>query len=123
MAHVVTERCADCRYTYCIAECPVDCFWEVTAPRHMLLIDPDVCINCTKCVPLCPVNAIWPEEELPEAYASWKQVNAAEATKGKNLSSKDAFEPLPTARSLEEIQAEEKAKGLEIVEPSLASSG
>ncbi len=121
MAHVVTERCADCRYTYCIAECPVDCFWEGAAPRHMLLIDPDVCIDCTNCVPLRPVNAIWPEDELPEAYASWRDVNRASAAMGKNLAARDKFEPLPTARTLEEIQADEVARGLAVVEPSLAS--
>src|SRR4029079_12898805 len=70
MAHVVTERCVNCRYTYCAVECPVTCFWEIKNP-HMLVIDPDTCIDCEACVPACPVNAIWPDHELPEAYASW----------------------------------------------------
>ena len=48
-------------------------------------------------------------------------MNAAEAGKGRNLSTKDAPGPLPTARSLDEIRAAERARGLEIVEPSLAS--
>ena len=44
MTHVVTERCVDCRYTYCVVECPVTCFWEIKDP-HMLVIDPDTCID------------------------------------------------------------------------------
>jgi len=64
MAHVVTARCAGCRYTYCAVECPVTCFWEIEKPHHMLVIDPDTCIDCEACVPACPVNAIWPDHEL-----------------------------------------------------------
>src|SRR5437773_10861585 len=75
MAHVVTERCVNCRYTYCAVACPVNCFWEITNP-HMLVIDPNTCIDCEACVPECPINAIWPDHELPAAYASWTDFNA-----------------------------------------------
>ena len=50
MTHVVTARCVDCRYTYCVVECPVSCFYEVKDP-HMLVIDPGTCIDCEACVP------------------------------------------------------------------------
>lgn len=119
MPHVVTERCVNCRYTYCAVECPVSCFWEITAPHHMLVIDPESCIDCEACVPACPINAIWPEHELPEAYASWKAFNATHAKQGKNVT--EGSDPLPTAKLLEEIQADEKAKGWSVSEPSKAS--
>ena len=76
MAHVVTARCVDCRYTDCVEACPVDCFWEIKDP-HMLVIDPDTCIDCTLCIPECPIGAIWTEDELPEEYSSWTQKNVA----------------------------------------------
>ncbi|MGH9447272.1 MAG: 4Fe-4S binding protein, partial [Terriglobia bacterium] len=28
-------------------------------------IDPDECIDCGACVPVCPVSAIFPTEDLP----------------------------------------------------------
>ena len=75
MTHVVTARCVDCRYTYCVVECPVSCFYEVKDP-HMLVIDPGTCIDCEACVPQCPVNAIYPDHELPSEYADWEAKNA-----------------------------------------------
>ena len=119
MAYVVTARCIDCRYTYCAIPCPCDCFYEITAPHRMLLIDPDHCIDCDACVSECPVNAIWPETELPDAYASWKAFNAEHVKDGVQVT--DGTDPLPTARLLDEIQAEERAKGFVVTEPTSAS--
>jgi ferredoxin len=119
MAYVVSGRCIDCRYTYCAVPCPTACFWEIEAPHRMLLIDPDACIDCDACLPECPVNAIWPDHELPAPYESWKAFNAQWCKTGRNVDG--GTDPLPTARLLEDVQAEEKAKGLEIPEPSGAS--
>jgi ferredoxin len=33
-----------------------------------IYIDPDTCIDCGACVPECPYNAIFPEDEIPSAY-------------------------------------------------------
>jgi len=33
-----------------------------------LYIDPDTCIDCGACVPECPYEAIFPEDEVPSAY-------------------------------------------------------
>jgi len=52
MAYVVTESCIKCKYTDCVDVCPVDCFRE---GPNMLVIDPDECVDCTLCVPECPV--------------------------------------------------------------------
>ena len=63
MAYVVTESCIKCKYTDCVDVCPVDCFRE---GPNMLVIDPDECIDCTLCVPECPVEAIFAEDDVPD---------------------------------------------------------
>ena len=62
MTYVVTESCIKCKYTDCVDVCPVDCFRE---GPNMLVIDPDECIDCAVCIPECPVNAIYAEEDVP----------------------------------------------------------
>lgn len=73
MAHVVTEPCIKCRYTDCVTVCPVDCFHEDT---EMLVIDPEVCIDCGACIPECPVQAIYAGDDVPEKWSSYTQLNA-----------------------------------------------
>ncbi len=120
MAHVVTERCVDCRYTDCCVVCPVDCFYEVTAPA-MLVIDPDTCIDCGLCVPECPIQAIWPRDELPDAYSEWVEKNAELFSSGTMIKiKKDA---LPSALPLPQIQAKERSRGWSVVEPKGAKDG
>jgi ferredoxin len=48
--------------------CPVNCFYE-TADR--VVINPDECIDCTACVPVCPVAAIFAEADLPPQWNSF----------------------------------------------------
>lgn len=76
MTFVVTDNCRDCRYTDCVAVCPVDCFH---GDARMLYIDPRVCIDCGACVPECPVEAIYAEGSLPSELASWLSINAERA--------------------------------------------
>ncbi len=73
MTHVVTESCIRCKYTDCVDVCPVDCFRE---GPNMLVIDPDECIDCAVCIPECPVNAIYAEEDVPEAQRGFTALNA-----------------------------------------------
>ena len=56
MTHVVCEPCHDCKYTDCVAVCPVQGFWQ---DEKMLYIDPVDCIDCEACIPECPVEAIY----------------------------------------------------------------
>ena len=56
MAYVIAEPCIDVKDRACVDECPVDCIYE--GPR-MLYIQPDECVDCDACVPVCPVNATW----------------------------------------------------------------
>ncbi len=115
MAHVVTERCVDCRYTDCCAVCPVDCFYETESPA-MLVIDPNTCIDCGLCVPECPIQAIWPEDELPDAYSEWLDRNGELFGGGTMIKTKK--DALPGALSLSQIQALERERGFQVKEPS-----
>ena len=73
MTFVVTESCIKCKYTDCVEVCPVDCFHE---GPNFLVIDPDECIDCTLCVPECPVDAIFAEDDLPEDQKNFTALNA-----------------------------------------------
>ena len=117
MTHIVTGRCVDCRYTDCCTVCPVDCFFEIAEPA-MLVIDPDTCIDCELCVPECPINAIWPESELPECYAEWTDKNAELFEDGEVIT--DKKDALDGALPLEDIQAKEKEAEFDVDEPSKA---
>ena len=72
MAYVVTESCVNCRYTDCVDVCPVDCF---KMGPNFLVIDPEECIDCAVCVPECPVNAIYAEEDVPDDQRDYIQIN------------------------------------------------
>ena len=73
MTYVVTEPCIKCKYTDCVEVCPVDCFHE---GPNCLVIDPDECIDCTLCVPECPVNAIYAEDDVPGGMEGFVSLNA-----------------------------------------------
>ena len=73
MTHVVTEACIRCKYTDCVSMCPVDAFRE---GPNFLVIDPDECIDCTLCEPECPVNAIYPEDDVPAGQENFIALNA-----------------------------------------------
>ena len=80
MTFVVTEACIQCKYTDCAVVCPVDCFME---GPNFLVIDPSGCIDCGVCVPECPVEAIYAEEDLPPAQRRYLELNASLAASGK----------------------------------------
>ena len=42
----------------------------------MLYINPDECIDCGACRPVCPVAAIFPEDEVPADQAFFTEINA-----------------------------------------------
>src|SRR5579872_7490885 len=73
MAYVVADPCVKCKYTDCVAVCPVDCFYE---GKNSLAINPDECIDCGACEPECPTTAIFEESELPTKWAIYKDINA-----------------------------------------------
>jgi len=73
MTYVVTDNCIRCKYTDCVEVCPVDCFHE---GPNFLVIDPEECIDCTLCVPECPAEAIFAEDELPDDQQHFLELNA-----------------------------------------------
>lgn len=78
MTYIVTDNCVDCKYTNCAAVCPVEAFRE---GPDMLYIDADTCIDCNACVPECPVEAIYPDYEVPDDQKKWIEINLEEAPK------------------------------------------
>ena len=90
MTHVVTESCIQCVYTDCVDVCPVDCF---KIGPNFLVIDPTECIDCAVCVPECPVDAIYAEEDLPEDQRDFVGINAALAKNWPVITVKKAAMP------------------------------
>ena len=90
MAFVITEPCISTCDTACVSVCPVDCIHgpiekegsgeEVAGLDSVaglqLYIHPDECIDCGACEPECPVDAIYDEDELPEEYQKFIEINA-----------------------------------------------
>ncbi len=73
MAYIVAEPCIKCKYTDCVAVCPVDCFHE---GKNCLVIDPNECIDCGACEPECPSSAIYTVDDVPEKWAEYVELNA-----------------------------------------------
>jgi ferredoxin len=57
----------------------VDCFRE---GPNFLTIDPDECIDCAVCIPECPVNAIYAEEDVPADQVHMIKLNVDLARSG-----------------------------------------
>jgi NAD-dependent dihydropyrimidine dehydrogenase PreA subunit len=74
MTYVVALPCVDTKDKACVDECPVDCIYE---GNRMLYINPDECVDCGACEPVCPVEAIFYEDDLPGEYADYLEANAA----------------------------------------------
>jgi ferredoxin len=73
MAYVVTSACFGCKYTDCVVVCPTEAFRE---GDQMLYIDPHDCVDCDACVPECPVEAIFYEENVPADQRDFIALNA-----------------------------------------------
>ena len=41
----------------------------------MLYIQPDECVDCGACEPVCPVEAIYYEDDVPEQWKDYTKVN------------------------------------------------
>ena len=76
MTYIIAEPCVDVKDGACVDVCPVDCIYGLDIEEdRMLYISPDECIDCAACEPVCPVNAIFTEEDTPEQYKDWIPVN------------------------------------------------
>ncbi len=92
MTYVVTDNCIQCKHTDCVAVCPVQCFYE---GPNFLVIHPEECIDCDACVPVCPVNAIYNEDKLPDAKKEFLLINEVLSRLWPQIT--DQKEPLPDA--------------------------
>lgn len=88
MAYIIAEPCIDTKDTACVDACPVDCIHPKKDTEYddgrpgfddvpQLYIDPTECIDCGACVPVCPVSAIFEQDELPEKWQNYIEINAA----------------------------------------------
>lgn len=76
MTYIIAEPCVDVKDKACVDVCPVDCIHEAKdGSSNMLYIDPQECIDCGACVPACPVEAIFPEDETPDKWKSYIGIN------------------------------------------------
>lgn len=68
MTHIITSLCL--RDSGCVDVCPVECIIPGVPVDQWpwFYIDPDTCIDCGACIPECPWEAIFVEEDVPEAY-------------------------------------------------------
>ena len=82
MSHVVTSACFGCKYTDCVVLCPVEAFSE---GEQMLYIDPETCIRCDLCIPECPVEAIFAEDNVPETERPFIELNAEMAARSPQI--------------------------------------
>ena len=73
MTYVIGEPCVDVLDRACVDECPVDCIYE---GDRMLYIHPDECVDCGACEPVCPVEAIYYEDDLPDKWQVYAGENA-----------------------------------------------
>jgi NAD-dependent dihydropyrimidine dehydrogenase PreA subunit len=71
--YVIGEPCIDVMDRACVEECPVDCIYQ---GGRSLYIQPDECVDCGACEPVCPVEAIFYEDDLPEKWAIYREDNA-----------------------------------------------
>jgi len=85
MAYIVAEPCINCKFTDCVDVCPVDCFYE---GKNFLVIHPDDCIDCGACEPECPVEAIFEEDELPDKWNHYVELNAKYSEEWANITAK-----------------------------------
>ncbi len=80
MSYWIAEPCIGTKDTACVDVCPVDCIHPTAdedefEESEQLYIDPDTCIDCGACEPACPVTAIFPDEELPDEWAHYREIN------------------------------------------------
>ena len=74
MAYTIAEPCVDVKDKACVEECPVDCIYEGV---RSLYIHPDECVDCGACEPVCPVEAIFYEDDVPDEWIDYNDANAA----------------------------------------------
>ena len=96
MTYIIAEPCIDIKDRSCVDVCPVDCIHEAD---RQLVIDAEECIDCGACEPECPVEAIFPEDALPEKWEPFVRINYA-FNEGMDLVN-DLVQPYATEHSVQ----------------------
>ena len=68
MTYIIAQPCIDVKDAACVDVCPVDCIYE---GPDMYYIHPEECIDCGACGPECPVDAIFPDDEVPDEWTAF----------------------------------------------------
>lgn len=90
MTYIITEPCIGTCDASCLKACPATCIQgplnksdsgaELAAITDktglQLYINPAECIDCGACEPVCPTQAIYPENKLPEKWKDYIEKNA-----------------------------------------------
>ena len=72
MTYVIAQPCVDVKDRACVDECPVDCIYE---GERTLYINADECVDCGACEPVCPTEAIFYEDDVPEEWDDYTRAN------------------------------------------------
>jgi ferredoxin len=76
MTYTITEPCIGTKDRSCVDVCPVDCIHDEGDEDRILYIDPDECIDCGACEPACPVTAIFAEDDVPDQWKEYTELDA-----------------------------------------------
>ena len=76
MPFVIAEPCIDYQDQACVRVCPVACIHFDAGKDRKLYIDPNECIDCGACEPMCPVRAIYSEFDLPYKWERFTRIDA-----------------------------------------------
>ena len=118
MTYVIALPCVDVKDRACIDECPVDCIYE---GDRSLYIHPDECVDCGACEPVCPVEAIYYEDDLPDEWQDYYKANMEFFDEIEEREFSDEFEEPES-----EWESEDSETGPPFVHPQLgigASAG
>ena len=106
MTYVVAEPCVDVLDRACVDECPVECIYE---GGRMAYIQPEECVDCGACEPVCPVEAIYYQDDLPEQWSAYTEANVVFfATIGSPGGVSKVTGPLPDPDSIASLPAKEQ---------------
>src|SRR5271157_491893 len=80
MAYIITDTCT--KDELCVEACPTDCIHpkkdeEGFEAATQLYVDPEGCIDCGACVPVCPSNSLFIVDEVPADKQEFIEKNAA----------------------------------------------
>lgn len=81
MGYVIAQPCIGVKDTACVEVCPVECIHPTKnepefANAEQLYIDNNTCIDCGACQSVCPPQAIFPNDQVPDQWKNFIEINA-----------------------------------------------